>query len=342
MHLLKAGTISVADLGRSRDLYEHWLDYRTLEQGKVEPALGRQLGRTRRRRRSLRRAAAGFRCGNLPALGAGAAGAGLQAPGHLWLGGLEFCVQDVLAVNERMLESPFEIIGPPRRIEGLAAIYPMQVRGPDGEICYFTQINSDLPEFKLPRAKLSSTICSSTCWRPATCGRRSGGWCSISASPSVGRRWRSFTPCWPRLSARPWISSTPSQRWSTARTFFLEVDQMPPQASPRPRHEGLLPPGVALTTFKIADLDAVTGPSSPPRKPMAAFCIKGGAAPRSRTRTAPCLNWWRRASQHPLPRALRPHCKVANTKCHLSRANAITQRSERLDELGGLRRHPAP
>ena len=65
---------------------------------------------------------------------------------------IEICVQDVLATNERMLPSPFEIIGPPREIEGLPAIYPMQVKGPDEEIIYLTQIRSDLPAFDLPRA----------------------------------------------------------------------------------------------------------------------------------------------------------------------------------------------
>jgi len=66
---------------------------------------------------------------------------------------IEICVEDVLAANERILESPFEVIGPPREIDGLPAIYPMQVRGPDQEIVYLTQIREDLPEFDLPRAE---------------------------------------------------------------------------------------------------------------------------------------------------------------------------------------------
>ena len=41
--------------------------------------------------------------------------------------------------------SPFEIIGPPREIDGVPAIYPLQVRGPDEEIVYLTQIRADLP-----------------------------------------------------------------------------------------------------------------------------------------------------------------------------------------------------
>ena len=41
---------------------------------------------------------------------------------------------------------------------------------------------------------------------------------------------------------------------------FLEVDQMPPAATPRTKHAGLLPPGVAITTFGVPDLDAITAP----------------------------------------------------------------------------------
>ena len=260
MHLLKAGTISVTDLGRSRDLYEHWLDYRTLEQGKVEPALAASWGAP---------GAAGAPCAVLqPASGAEIYLRLVQAPPvpgfrplvtYGWAA-LEFCVQDVLAVNERMLKSPFEIIGPPRRIEGLDAIYPMQVRGPDGEICYFTQINSDLPEFKLPRAKafidhLFINVLAASDMRAAQ------RWMVQHLGFAIGREAMEIVYT---MLAKAF--GTPMDQLHTISTMvhgkdvFLEVDQMPPQAAARPRHEGLLPPGVALTTFKIADLDAVTAP----------------------------------------------------------------------------------
>ena len=39
MNLLRAGTVSVADLARSRHMYEQWLDYETVESGAVGAAL---------------------------------------------------------------------------------------------------------------------------------------------------------------------------------------------------------------------------------------------------------------------------------------------------------------
>ena len=51
-----------------------------------------------------------------------------------------------------------------------------------------------------------------------------------------------------------------------ATDVFLEVDQMPQAAKPRPRHPSMLPPGVSITTFRVPDLDAVSAPFlTPPR-----------------------------------------------------------------------------
>ncbi len=260
MHLLRAGTVSVSDLARSRALYERWLDYETIEQGAVSDALAASW--------------------DTPGT-AGAAYAVLQpaSRAHIYLrlveapavpefvplvtygwAALEFCVRDVLAVNERLLESPFEIIGPPRRIEGLDAIFPMQVRGPDGEICYFTQINSDLPGFVLPRAQsfidhLFINVLASSDMRAAQ------QWMVEHLGFGIGREAMEIVYT---MLAKAF--GTPMDQLYTISTMvhdkdvFLEVDQMPEQAGARPRHPGLLPPGVAMTTFHVASLDAVTAP----------------------------------------------------------------------------------
>ena len=260
MHLLRAGTVSVADLDRSRELYERWLDYRTVEQGLVERALAASWGTP---------AVAGARCAVLgPASGADICLRLIQAPpvaefrplvSYGWAA-LEFCVTDVLAVNERMLQSPFEIIGPPRRIEGLDAIFPMQVRGPDGEICYFTQINSDLPDFRLPRAKtlidhlFINVLAASD--MPAT-----HRWMVQQLGLAIGREAMELVYT---LLAQAF--GTPREQLYTISTvvheqdIFLEVDQLPPQAGPRPRHPGWLPPGIAMTTLKVPSLDAIAAP----------------------------------------------------------------------------------
>ncbi len=261
MNPLRAGTVSVRDLAQSCQMYEKWLDYETIEQGKIPAALAESWGAPR--------------C-------AGAAYAVLRPASQVdiylrlveappvadfvplvtygWAA-LEFCVRDVLAVNERMQGSPFEIIGPPRRIEGLDAIYPMQVRGPDGEICYFTQINSDLPDFRLPRADafidhLFINVLAASDMRAAQ------QWMVRHLGFAIGRE--AMEIVYTMLAT---AFGTPLDQLHSISTMvygkdvFLEIDQMPAAAKPRPRLAGQLPPGIALTTFKVPDLDAVTAPA---------------------------------------------------------------------------------
>ena len=260
MHLLRAGTVTVSDLGRSRRLYERWLDYKTIEQGEVGAPMAAGWGNP---------GTAGAPYAVLqPASKVGIYLRLIEAPpvpGFVPLvtygwAALEFCVRDVLAVNERLLESPFEIIGPPRRIEGLDAIFPMQVKGPDGEICYFTQINSDLPGFRLPRAQsfidhLFINVLASSDMRTAQ------QWMVRHLGFGIGRESMEIVYT---MLARAF--GTPMDQLYTISTMvhdkdvFLEVDQMPAAAAPRAKHDGLLPPGIAITTFRVPDLDAVSAP----------------------------------------------------------------------------------
>ena len=261
MHLLRAGTVSVSDLECSRRLYERWLDYETIEQGEVAVPLAASWGTP---------GTAGAPYAVLqPASGASIYLRLIETPvvpGFVPLvtygwAALEFCVRDVLAVNERLLESPFEIIGPPRRIEGLDAIFPMQVKGPDGEVCYFTQINSDLPGFTLPRAEsfidhLFINVLASSDMRAAQ------QWMVRQLGFGIGREAMEIVYT---MLARAF--GTPMDQLYTISTMvhdkdvFLEVDQMPAAAAPRAKHAGLLPPGVSITTFRVPGLDAVSAPS---------------------------------------------------------------------------------
>ena len=261
MHLLRAGTVTVGNLAISRELYQRWLDYEVIEEGEIGPSLAAGWGAP---------STAGAAYAVLrPASKIGIYLRLVEAPpvpGFVPLvtfgwAALEFCVRDVLAVNERLLDSPFEIIGPPRRIEGLDAIYPMQVKGPDGEICYFTQINSDLPGFTLPRAgsfidHLFINVLASSDMRAAQ------RWMVEHLGFAVGREAMEIVYT---MLAKAF--GTPMDQLYTISTMvhetdvFLEVDQMPAAATPRLKHSGLLPPGVAITTFRVPDLDAVTAPS---------------------------------------------------------------------------------
>lgn len=257
MHLLRAGTVSVRDLERSVRNYSDWFEYRLLETGKLDAELAKAWGTP---------AMAGAPFAVLgPASGTDIFVRLIEAPPvadfvplrtYGWAA-LEFCVTEVLATHERMRASPFEVIGPPRKIPGLDAIHPMQVRGPDGEVCYFTQINSDLPEFRLPRARspidhLFINVLA------ASDMRATQSWLVEGLALSVGREHMEIEyTMLAKAFGKPLDTRYVISTITHERDVFLEVDQMPPEATRRPRHRGMLSPGISITTLKVPDLKAI-------------------------------------------------------------------------------------
>ena len=66
----------------------------------------------------------------------------------------ECTVEDVWRWPEALPADLFEIVGPPKEIEGIEpAFIPMQVLGPGREMVYLNQVLSDMPGSDLPRAR---------------------------------------------------------------------------------------------------------------------------------------------------------------------------------------------
>jgi catechol 2,3-dioxygenase-like lactoylglutathione lyase family enzyme len=266
MKLLRAATLSVADPEAAAARYEAWLDYAVVERGVVSEDLAASWNAPA----SAGRAYVTLR----PASGADVFLRFVHAEvphgyrplrTHGWAA-IEICVQDVLAVNERMLRSPFAVIGPPKALEGLPTIFPMQVRGPDDEIVFLTQINGDLPEYDLPRAaslidKLfilvlaCSDLAASTRWFEDHVGLVGGRTMDIVYSVINGAFGFEADRTHPLLTM------------THERDVFLELDQYPAEATPRPVIAGALPPGVAIATFLHPDLDGLPGPWITPPRP---------------------------------------------------------------------------
>lgn len=259
MKLLRAATLTVSDLQRSIDLYTHYFDYRVVEDGPLRQELAESWGTPASAGRDMAvlQPSSGaeiyIRFVEQPPV------AGFEALRSYGWNAIEICVTDVLAANERMLESPFEIIGPPREIDGLPAIYPMQVKGPDEEIVYLTQIRDDLPAFDLPRAttlidKLfilvmgCSDMDAANRWIADHCGLQMG---------------RDMEIVYTMLAKAYGTPEDELHRISTmvhGRDVFLEVDQYPDASIVRPRHEGMLVPGCAVGTLWHPDFGSLRGP----------------------------------------------------------------------------------
>jgi catechol 2,3-dioxygenase-like lactoylglutathione lyase family enzyme len=256
MNLLRAATLVTPDAEAAAARYVQWMDYSVVERGLVPADLAASWGAPA----STGRHAVTIQ----PASGADVFirfVEGDPVPDyqplrtHGWAA-LEICNQDVLGVNERMKTSPFEIIGPPKRIDGLPTIHPMQVKGPDDEIVYLTEIVSPGNGLPYPGSFIDklfilvlacSDMNASADWFKATLGLQVGAPMTIIYN-MINDAFGLAADARHTLATATWEGDV-----------FLEFDQYPAEATPRPGHAGALPPGIAMTTLKHPAFDTVTG-----------------------------------------------------------------------------------
>jgi catechol 2,3-dioxygenase-like lactoylglutathione lyase family enzyme len=252
LKLLRAATLTVSDLARSEALYRDWLDYRTVESGALGASLAAGWGAPK---------SAGLPYVVMqPESGAEIFLRLVQDAPHPdyrplttygWAA-IEICVQDVLAVNERMLKSPFEIIGPPRQLDGMPAIFPMQVKGPDGEIVYLTEIRDDLPMYDLPRA---TSLVDRQFIHVLACSDLTGAlnWAQDKLGLSFGRDMAIVYTMLANAFGVAHENKFTIATLTHARDVFFEFDHLPPAATARPGWAGRLPQGVAMSTISLPD-----------------------------------------------------------------------------------------
>lgn len=259
MKLLRSATLTTSDIETTASRYEEWLGYSVIERGNVQDDLALSWGTPD---------SAGRRYVVMqPESAAAVYLRFVEGRGHPdyrplrtygWAA-VELCVRDVLEVNARMERSPFKIIGPPRKLDGLPTIFPMQVRGADQEIVFLTEIREDLPEYDLPRAQslidrlfIVVLACSDL--------RASLRW----FESSVGlKRGRELEIAYTVLSESFGLNPEHKHRIATAahgRDCFLELDQYPNGATMRPGEPTELKPGVAIATFMHPALGSVRAP----------------------------------------------------------------------------------
>jgi len=263
MELLRAATLTVADPEVSAVRYGEWLDYSVVERGVVPENLAQSWGCPA----SAGRAFVVLR----PASGAdvfirfveGETPADYRPLRTFGWAAIEICVQDTLAVNARMERSPFRIIGAPRELDGLPAIFPMQVRGPDHEIVYLTEIRDNLPAYDLPRA---GSLIDKLFIMVLACSdmQASLDWFERELKLSPGRSMDIVYTMIATAFDLPIEQKHTIATMIHGRDCFLELDQYPAAATPRPMRPGALPPGIAMTTLRHPDFDALSGWITPP------------------------------------------------------------------------------
>jgi len=250
VRLLRAATLLSADVDASARRYETFFGYRLVETGAVSAALAESWGTPAMagRRFVVLAPASGvpvflrFVEGKIP-------------PNYRPLrsygwGAIELCVQDVQAVHARMKDSPFTIIGPPKALDGAPAIWPMQVQGPDCEIVFLTEINADEPAARLPRAACPvdclfiavlacRDITVTRAWFAANLG--------LTGAPDFDLAYTTLS----RAFGLPVAQKHTIAVLGHEGDAYLQLDQYPTEATPRPTTPDELPPGIAMVSFLL-------------------------------------------------------------------------------------------
>lgn len=171
----------------------------------------------------------------------------------------ELTVQDVFGWPDRLEGSGFDIVGPPKALEGLPYFIPMQVTGRGREMIYLNEVAENTPTSDLPKAgSLTDHI-----------------FIVILATPD-----REASLTWFERTLKLDISSSYTLAYSMINNAFdlgsdyrttitmvqkgrlpiIEVDDYPDAATVRQGDPAMLPPGNALVTLAVDDLDALDAP----------------------------------------------------------------------------------
>lgn len=253
MTLLRCATHTVSNVAEVAERYARWLDYSVVEQGVVSEDLAAlwQAPASAGKAYVLMRPASGSDV-FLRFVEGDAVPDYAPIRTYGWAA-IEICVTDVEAVNERMLASPdFEVIGPPKPLDGFPTVKPMQVRGPDLETVYLTEIRVNGAEHGLPtpislvdRPFILVLACSdlqaSIDWVRDVLG--------FDMIDPVSIHYSMISLAFDLPEGEKVALVTAKYEGET----FLELDQYPQAATARPQIEGALPPGVSICTINVPD-----------------------------------------------------------------------------------------
>ena len=148
---IKCGSLLVNDLQVSTKLYSELLEQEIVEQGELSEILATSWGAPR--------LAGAKTCLLQPKSKADSYIRLIQSPdivtpiphatSYGWTA-FEICVEDVFALADKLQGSGFSIVGPPKHLDGMTNVIPMQVVGPDQEVLFLNQVlesdsHTDLP-----------------------------------------------------------------------------------------------------------------------------------------------------------------------------------------------------
>ena len=168
----------------------------------------------------------------------------------------ELSVQDVFNWPKRLADSGFTIVGEPREIAGLPYFVAMQMVGRGGEMLYLNEVRCDTPSSDLHRARsavdrIFITILATSDLEGTL------AWSRDRLKLDEGGRYEIVYSMVNKSFALPDDTLHKLAMVQRGRMPIVEVDAYPAEATARSVAPGCLPPGNALVTLAVADLEAL-------------------------------------------------------------------------------------
>ncbi len=168
----------------------------------------------------------------------------------------ELTVPEGYAWPERLVGSGFDIVGPPKEIAGLPYFVPMQVTGRGREMIYLNEVRENTPSSDLPKAQ-SLTDHIFICILATPDREANLAWLQDKIGLDVGGTYTlEYTMINKSFGLEDGTQSSITMVQKD-RLPIIEVDDYPEAATTRPSVAGCLPPGNALVTLAVDNLDAI-------------------------------------------------------------------------------------
>ncbi len=168
----------------------------------------------------------------------------------------ELTVQDVFGWPGRLRGSGFDIVGPPKALEGLPYFIPMQVTGRGREMIYLNEVAENTPTSDLPKAaSLTDHIFIVILATPDR--EASLRWFERALKLDISS---SYTLAYSMINNAFGLDSdyrTTITMVQKNRLPIVEVDDYPAEATVRPGDPDMLPAGNAMIALAVDDLDAL-------------------------------------------------------------------------------------
>tara|TARA_B100000003_G_scaffold71442_1_gene64077 strand:+ start:836 stop:1708 length:873 start_codon:yes stop_codon:yes gene_type:complete len=191
----------------------------------------------------------------------------------------ELIVKDVDRSAEKLIGSPFEVIGEPADLSFTDQIRAMQIMGPSREVIYLTQFKSKLDEFDSPspRCDIDQTFI------VILAGENLDDMQTflnerlyIKKAEPMQSRIRAIS----KVFDLPEDTKYKSAALAIEDQSLIELDEMPSKAGPRAVRPGYLPSGISIVSFIAYDsslIDKTYDSNIPSFEKARASTIKGSS-----------------------------------------------------------------